>query len=70
MRCAICSIRAWVFRFESGPDASGKWRAVGGTGKYDGIEASGVYKAVGFPPAVLPDRFNRCNRNTGTYKLR
>lgn len=60
----------WMFRSETGADFTGKWEAVGGTGKYEGMKGSGQYQPVGFPPAVVAGHFNRCNRNTGTYKLK
>lgn len=61
----------WIMRTETGADMGGKWVAVGGSGKYEGMTATGSYAPVGaIPPAAAPGVFNRCNRNTGTYKLR
>lgn len=61
----------WLMRFDTGGDMSGKWVVVGGTGKYEGMSATGSYAPVGdLPPAAGPGTYNKCNRNTGTYKLR
>lgn len=59
----------WIMKFVSTPDSSGTWTSVAGTGKYEGMTAKGAYKPLGFPPSPVPGNA-RCNRNTGTYRLR
>lgn len=59
----------WLMKFTSGADSSGIWTAPFGTGKYEGMTARGTYKPLGFPPSPVPGNA-RCNRNTGTYRLR
>lgn len=59
----------WVMKFVSGPDGGGTWTVPFGTGKYEGMTAKGNYKPLG--NVTLPAPGNaRCNRNTGTYRLR
>ena len=41
-----------------------------GTGKYDGMVASGEVQPIGRFPAAKPGTFQSCNRQTGTYKLK
>lgn len=61
----------WLLRGQTGPDGTGKWIAASGTGKYEGMIANGTLGPVGEVPAArAPNTFNKCNRNTGTYKLR
>ncbi|MFO1320344.1 MAG: hypothetical protein U1F52_12055 [Burkholderiales bacterium] len=59
----------WTMKFVSGPDGGGTWTVPFGTGKYEGMVARGGYKPLGNVP--LPTAGTaRCNRNTGTYRLR
>ncbi len=61
----------WMSKGQTHPDFSGKWTAIGGTGKYEGLTASGIFQQIGdVPPPFAPGAFNKCNRITGTYKLR
>ena len=60
----------WMERFETGAEITGKWVATGGTGKYEELAASGNYASVGETPPAAPGAYNKCNRNTGTYRLR
>ena len=61
----------WLMHFETGADLNGKWVALGGSGKYEGITASASYGPIGeIPPPAAPGAYNKCNRNTGTYRLR
>jgi hypothetical protein len=63
--------QAQLMRFETGGDMGGKWVAVGGSGKYEGMTASATYAPVGeIPPGAAPGIYNKCNRNTGTYRLK
>jgi hypothetical protein len=49
----------------------GTWKATGGTGKYEGIEASGTFVGAVRPPKrVLPDVLQVCNKETGHWKLK
>lgn len=41
-----------------------------GTGKYEGIVRTGTAVDVGPFPVAKPGTFQRCFRNTGTYKLK
>jgi hypothetical protein len=59
--------RAYSWKGQS----TGTWKAVGGTGKYEGIEASGTYSGVIRPPKpVRPDVLQVCNQEAGRWKLR
>lgn len=60
----------WIMKFQSGPDQSGTWNVAAGTRKYVGMTATGAYKPLGFVSSPEPGRAQRCNRNTGTYKLK
>lgn len=60
----------WVMRYETATDLAGKWVAVGGTGKYEGMKVAGEYRPVGSVPGVLPGGFKTCYHNTGTYRLK
>jgi hypothetical protein len=61
----------WLMRFETGGDMGGKWVVVGGSGKYDGMTGSATYVPVGeIPPGAAPGIYNKCNRNTGTYRMK
>jgi hypothetical protein len=48
----------------------GRWEAVEGSGKYEGMTATGEYKTLGTTPAAQPGGLQGCNHNSGTYKLR
>lgn len=49
----------------------GVWRATGGTGKYEGIEASGTFERAIFPAKPMrSDVLQVCNRETGSWKLK
>jgi hypothetical protein len=41
-----------------------------GTGKYEGIVRTGTSVDIGQFPAIKPGTFQRCFRQTGTYKLK
>jgi len=43
---------------------------VTGTGKYQGMVASGTVQTLGPFPAIKPGTFQNCNHQTGTYKLK
>ena len=43
---------------------------VTGTGKYDGMVASGTVAPLGPFPTIKPGTFQNCNRQMGTYKLK
>ena len=60
----------WLMKFLTGPEQSGTWNVAAGTGKYVGMTATGSYKPLGFVSSPEPGRNQRCNRNTGTYKLK
>jgi hypothetical protein len=45
-------------------------RSVSGTGKYDGLVASGTYRTIGPPVPIKTGASRLCNRQTGTYKLK
>ena len=49
----------------------GTWKAVAGTGKYEGIEASGTWAHVIVPgKPARPDYWQSCDRETGHWKLK
>jgi len=41
-----------------------------GTGKYEGMIASGTVQPLGPFPVIKPGTLQNCNHHTGTYKLR
>jgi hypothetical protein len=43
---------------------------VTGTGKYEGMVASGTVQPLGPFPVIKPGTFQSCNHQTGTYKLK
>jgi hypothetical protein len=43
---------------------------IAGTGRYEGIVASGVAKPLGPYPVIKSGTTQFCNRHTGTYKLK
>lgn len=43
---------------------------VTGTGKYEGMVASGTVQPLGPFPGIKPGTFQNCNHQTGTYKLK
>jgi len=45
-------------------------RVVSGTGKYEGMTASGMVKGMGPFAVVKPGTFQNCSHQTGTYKMR
>jgi hypothetical protein len=60
----------WIERWEAGPDFSGTWTAIGGSGKYAGMQASGNFKPNGPVASALANSVQQCNHNTGSYRLR
>ncbi len=43
---------------------------VSGTGKFEGLQMSGVVMPLGPFPTIKPGTFQTCNRQTGTYKMK
>jgi hypothetical protein len=43
---------------------------IAGTGKYEGMVATGTAVSTGPFPVIKPGTFQSCNRQTGTYKLK
>ena len=60
----------WIMKFAGGADGTGTWTAAGGIGKYAGIAATRKYRPLGNVPSPVAGKMSRCNRNTGTYKLK
>ena len=60
----------WVMRYETATDLAGRWVAVAGTGKYEGMKAAGEYRPVGNVPGVMAGGFKTCHHNTGTYRMK
>lgn len=60
----------WIMRFVSEPDGSGIWTAAAGVGKYEGMSGTGKYRPLGNVTSPLEGKMARCNRNTGTYRLK
>jgi hypothetical protein len=56
--------------FSLGADGNTVRENVTGTGKYEGMVASGSVKPVGQFRAIKPGTFQACNFQTGTYKLK
>ncbi len=57
--------------FSRGGNGQGQWKATGGTGKYQRIQAAGTYEDAHRPkvPAVA-GRTQFCNREVGRWKLK
>ncbi len=54
-----------------GAPGPGTWKAVAGTGKYEGIEASGTYIHVNQPVnRARADWYQGCDKDTGHWKLK
>lgn len=61
------------YQTDGSGEFNGSWETVSGagTGKYQGMVGSGKYSSTGrIVPSALPGGFQRCNRDTGTYRLR
>ena len=56
--------------FSLGRDGKITREMVAGTGRYEGIVASGIAEAMGTFPSIRPGTFQSCNHQTGTYKLK
>ena len=51
--------------------AEGTWRVVHGTGKFANMSGGGKWMPIGtFPASGLPNMFNSCNRESGTYNIK
>lgn len=59
-------------RSEPGKPAPGTWKFVAGTGKFDGMEASGAYIHVNQPAkqARADSYYNGCDKDSGHWKLK
>jgi hypothetical protein len=56
--------------FSLGSDGSLTRENVAGTGKYEGMKATGTVHPLGPFPTVKEGTFQDCNHQTGTYKFR
>jgi hypothetical protein len=56
--------------FSLGSDGSVTRENVAGTGKYEGMKATGTVHPLGPFPVVKAGTFQDCNHQTGTYKLK
>ena len=56
--------------FYTGSDGKYVRETVAGTGKYEGLVATGTVKAIGPFPVIKPGTYQNCNRHTGTYKMK
>lgn len=56
--------------FSLGSDGSLTRENVAGTGKYEGMKATGTVHPLGPFPVVKAGTFQDCNHQTGTYKLK
>ncbi len=43
---------------------------LGGTGKFDGLQMSGIMVPLGTFPTIKPGTFQNCYQHTGTYKMK
>ena len=51
--------------------AEGTWRVVNGTGKFADMSGGGKWMPIGnFPPNGMPNMFNGCNRESGSYNMK
>jgi hypothetical protein len=48
---------------------AGTWKVTGGTGKYEGMQATGTFLPISQPSAPA-GFFQSCNKTTGAWKLR
>jgi hypothetical protein len=56
--------------FSLGSDGKVTRENITGTGKYEGMVASGTVQPLGPFPVVKDGTFQNCNHQTGTYKLK
>lgn len=56
--------------FSVGSDGKVTRENIVGTGKYEGMVASGTVQPLGPFPVIKPGTFQDCNHQTGTYKLK
>jgi hypothetical protein len=56
--------------FSLGSDGKVTRENITGTGKYEGMVASGTVQPLGPFPVVKAETFQDCNHQSGTYKLR
>ena len=56
--------------FSAGADGKTNRKFLTGTGKYEGIVASGIGEPMGLFPTIKAGTFQTCNHQTGTYKLK
>ena len=51
--------------------AEGAWRVVHGTGKFADMSGGGKWMPIGnFPPSGMPNMFNGCNHEWGSYNMK
>lgn len=53
-----------------GPDGRVTREVLSGTGKFEGLQMSGISTPLGAFPTVKPGTFQTCNHQTGTYKMK
>jgi len=53
-----------------GPDGRVTREVLSGTGKYEGLQMSGIVIPQGTFPTIKPGTFQNCNQQTGNYKMK
>ena len=53
-----------------GPDGRVTREVLSGTGKFEGLQMSGISTPLGAFPTIKPGTFQTCNHQTGTYKMK
>ena len=60
-----------VYSRKGDPASEGTWRVVHGTGKFADMSGGGKWMPIGnFPPSGMPNMFNGCNHEWGSYNLK
>jgi hypothetical protein len=60
-----------VYSRKGDPASEGTWRVVRGTGKFADMSGGGKWMPIGnFPPSGMPNMFNGCNHEWGSYNLK
>ena len=52
-----------------GKNREGTWKTIYGTGKLEGMEGGGLWKAITAGKPIVPGTFQECNRGTGKFTL-
>jgi hypothetical protein len=60
-----------VYSRKGDPASEGTWRVVHGTGKFADMSGGGRWMPIGtFPASGMPNMFNGCNHEWGSYNMK